>query len=636
MKMNIIPPHCGIKTKINHVFSKNLQERRVFIADKAVPWKRPDEGVRKVFLNNFSAAGGNTALLLEDAPITGNEEGNDCRSTQIVAVSAKCFKSLQGNLAALMLFLDNARLEELPQLSWTTTARRMHHRHRVMVHGNDIQAIKTNLGRALETKQGEKHPASPPKVVFAFTGQGSAYLGMAKELYEGYSSFRRDVDRFEMMATSLGFPHFKSFFTASEGESFEPTPIVSQLAIVCLEMALARMWISWGIVPHSVVGHSLGEYAALNIAGVLSDSDTIYLVGKRALLLQEHCVPGTHSMLAIKANLGADLATIEKTLKGKKYEFACINSPEELVISGTEKVIQDAQKLLATLNIKASVLNLPYAFHSAQVEPILSEFERTAQTVPFHAPEIPVLNPLDGSIVREDGVLGPNHLSRHCRRTVNMLGALNAAQQCGVITEKSFFLEIGPHPIVSGMVKATLPQVDTLPSLRRKTDTWQVLAQTIAKLYMAGTDIQWREFHRDFQSSHKVLQLPNYKWDLKGYWMQYVNDWSLRKGDPLLAQNGPSPGAVRAEPTIPRAEKSTIPRVEKSVVPRVEAFTIPRIESTTIHRVVEETINGNQGLLVLESDISRPDLNPLVQGHKVNGVPLCTPVRNLLGFVMRQ
>lgn len=612
MKMNMIPPHCGIKTKLNHTFPKNLGERRVFIADKAVEWKRPDEGVRKVFINNFSAAGGNTALLLEDAPTEEFEQGNDCRSTHVVAVSAKCFESLEGNISALMSFLDNARPDELPQLSWTTTARRMHHQHRVMVHGNDIQAVKANLRRALETKQGEKRPASAPKVVFAFTGQGSAYLGMAKEIYEGYSSFRRDVDRFDMIASSLGFPRFRYFFTASEGEGFEPTPLVSQLAIVCLEMALARLWISWGTVPHSVVGHSLGEYVALNIAGVLSDSDTIYLVGKRAQLLQEHCLPGTHSMLAMKANLEADMASIEKTLRGKKYEFACINSPEELVISGTKEVIQDAQKLLATLNIKTSVFNIPYAFHSAQVEPILPEFERAAQAVSFHASRIPVLNPLGGGVVREDIVLGPNHLSQHCRKPVNMLGAINAARQSGIITEKSFFLEIGPHPIVSGMVKATLPQANTLPSLRRNMDTWLVLAQTISKLYMAGTDIQWREFHRDFQSSQKVLQLPNYRWDLKGYWIQYVNDWSLRKGDPPLAQIGHSQKAIQAEPTV------------------------PRIESTTIHTVVEETVGRNQGTLVLESDISRPDLNPLVQGHKVNGVPLCTPVGNLLNSIMRQ
>lgn len=119
MKMNTIPPHCGTRTRINHTFPKNL-------------------GDRQVFINNFSATGGNTALLLNDAPIGEFEQGNYCRSTHVVAVSAKCFKSLEGNLAALVRFLDNARLGELPQLSWTTTARRMHHRHRVTVHGNDI------------------------------------------------------------------------------------------------------------------------------------------------------------------------------------------------------------------------------------------------------------------------------------------------------------------------------------------------------------------------------------------------------------------------------------------------------------------------------------------------------------------
>ena len=608
MGMNMIPPHCGIKTQINRTFPQNLQERRVFIADKPVSWKRPNSGMRKVFINNFSAAGGNTALLLEDAPIQTFDESRDCRSTHVIAVSAKCAPSLQGNLAALLSFLDNLGPNE--HLSWTTTARRMHHQHRVMVHGNDIQMIKANLRHALETKEGAKRSASAPKVAFTFTGQGSVYFGMGKELYEGYSSFRSDVDRFDAMATTFGFQSFKSFLTASRVESSEPTALVSQLAIVCLEIALARLWISWGIIPHSAVGHSIGEYAALNIAGVISDSDTIYLVGKRAQLLQEHCSPGSHSMLAIRANIEVNNAKIEEILSGKNYEFACINSPEELVISGSSQEMREAQKLLAASNIKASVLNIPYAFHSAQVEPFLSEFERTAQAVSFHAPIIPVLNPLDSSIVREEGVLGPKHLSQHCRKAVNFLGAINTGQKSGVLSEKTAFLEIGPHPVVSAMIKAAMPKANVLPSLRRKVDALQVLAQTISTLYTTGADIQWREYHRDFKSSQKVLQLPSYKWDLKEYWMQYVNDWSLRKGDPPLVQEVPSQEAVRIESMK------------------------PRLESTTIHSVVEETVSETQGRLVLESDISRPDLNPLVQGHKVNGIPLCTPVGILFSLMM--
>ena len=606
LKNNMIPPHCGIKTKINQTFPNDLQERRVFIASKPTPWKRPHNGVRRAFLNNFSAAGGNTALLLEDAPIESIDDSHDRRSTHLVAVSAKCAASLQGNVSALLSFLDNIQPDELPCLSWTTTARRIHHPHRIMVSGGDIERIKANLRQAFEAKKGATRPKSAPKVMFAFTGQGAAYPGMARHLFEEYSAFRSDINRFDLTAKKLGFPSFKSFFTAHEGDISEYTPLVSQLAIVCLEMALARLWKSWGILPHSAVGHSLGEYAALNVAGVISDSDTIYLVGKRAQLLQEHCQLGTHSMLAIRACL----AEVKRTLAGKKYEIACINSPEDVVISGSCEEIQDAQQLLATSQVKASVLNIPYAFHSAQVDAIISEFEQSAQGVSFHEPVIPVLSPLHASVVREKSVFGPKYLSQHCRKAVDILGAVRAAQEGGVITERIMVLEIGPQPVVSAMIKATVPQVQPLPSLRRKTDTWEIIGQTICTLYTNGAEILWREYHRDFNSSHKVLQLPAYRWDLKGYWMQYVNDWSLRKGDPPPVQHVASQEAARIEPKV------------------------PKLESTTIHTIVEEIVDENQGSVVVDSDISRPDLNPMVQGHKVNGVPLCTPVKHLLNHLV--
>ena len=611
MENNTIPPHCGIKTKINHTFPTNLQERRVFIADKPTPWKRPQKGTRKVFINNFSAAGGNTALLLEDAPILNHNERHESRSAHVIAVSAKSASSIQGNLAALISFLDKIQPEEISRLSWTTTARRIHHQHRVMVHGSDLQTIKINLRRALEAKEGAKRPALVPKVALAFTGQGSAYPGMGKELFEAYSSFRSDIQHLNMIATSLGFPSFVPFLTSSGEESSQLLPIISQLAIVCLEIALARLWISWGIQPQSVVGHSLGEYAALNVAGVLSDSDTIYLVGKRAQLLQDRCLLSSHSMLAVRTSLNPDSNAIRKILTGKKYEIACINSPEEFVISGTSDEIRTAHQRLADSNIKASMLDIPYAFHSLQVEPILSEFERAAQGVSIHAPAIPVLSPLSASVVSEEGVFSPHYLSQHCRKTVDLVGALGAAQASGVITDKTVFLEVGPHPIVSGMVRTMLPQATTLTTLKRKTDVWQVITQTLSTLYVAGVDIQWREYHRDFKSSQRVLRLPSYSWDLKEYWMQYIHDWSLRKGDPPLLHSLPVQEVPPTEPTI------------------------PRLESTTIHKVIEEVVNDQRGHLAIQSDISRSDLNPLVQGHKVNGVPLCTPVRHSIGCIWK-
>ena len=616
LKHDTIPPHCGIKTKINPRFPTDLKDRQVFIADKLTPWVRPQSGIRKAFLNNFSAAGGNTALLLEDAPSAGTPiEKNkiDARSTHVVAVSAKCAASLQGNAAALLAFIHSMSSDELSELSYTTTARRIHHPHRMMVCGADLEKIKVNLKQAIDSKHGLNRPKGMANLLFVFTGQGAAYPGMARQLFEECDSFRKDMNRLDLTAKSLGFPSFKSAYTAMMGDISEYPPVVTQLAIVCMEIALARLWITWGIQPHSVMGHSLGEYAALNIAGVLSDADTIYLVGHRAQLLQKHCIEGTHCMLAIRTSE----ANVDRIIASKtgQYEIACVNGPEDVVISGTTSAIQDAQQILTSAKIKATLLNIPFAFHSTQVAPILPEFEGLAQGLTFHKPTIPVLSPLHSKVCRDKGVFGPAYVAQHCRRAVNTHGAVLAAQRTSLINEKTLVIEVGPHPIVSGMIRATIPTINTMPSLRRKTDDWEVIAQTLTTLYNAGVDISWREYHRDFKASHRVLKLPAYSWDLKSYWMQYVNDWSLRKGDPALV-SGNSAASSTSQPTT----RSLAPKAALS--PPKE---LPRLESTTIHSVVEENVTRHGGSMVLESDISRPDLNPFVQGHKVNGIPLCTP-----------
>ena len=597
MKHNMIPPHCGIKTNINHKFPTDLRERGVYIATKPTQWSRPKNGGRRVFLNNFSAAGGNSALLLEDAPLETKDDRRDPRSCHLVAVSAKCAASLKGNVESLLSFIDGVQHDQLllPSLSYTTTARRIHHPHRIMVSGSDLPEISLKLHEAIDRKDGMTRSKTAPKIAFVFTGQGSQYPGMGRQLFDSFSSFRSDLCRFDQLAQSQGFPPFRSIFTATGGDIGDYTPLIVQLATVCLEMALARLWASWGIVPHSVVGHSLGEYAALNVAGVLSDSDCIYLVGKRAQLLQEKCNRGTHSMLAVRVST----STIKRMLAGKKYEIACINGPEDVVLSGRSDDIQEIQKILANQHLKTNMLKVPYAFHSSQVDPILGDFQSAAQGVTFREPTIPVICPLGANVVNSSGTFGPKYLSSHCRKPVDMLGAIHSAKDTGVITDKTFIIEIGPHPVVSGMVKAALgSHITALPSLQRNKDSWPLLTLALSMLYKAGTDVMWREYHRDFRSSHTVLQLPAYSWDLKEYWMQYVNDWSLRKGNP-----------------VPELQtQSSLQTI------------VPKLETTTIHKVIDETVNEKTGFITVESDIARSDLNPLVQGHKVNGIPLCTPV----------
>ncbi|RYO88001.1 hypothetical protein DL766_004976 [Monosporascus sp. MC13-8B] len=597
MQKNVIVPHCGIKQKINHKFPTDLQERNVNIALKPTSWERSIDPTkpRRAFVNNFSAAGGNSALLLEDAPVASTSDGEapDPRSHHLVAVSAKNGVSLQGNLKSLLLFLNQNSDVSLGQLSYTTTARRIHHQHRVMLTGSSRGELCAQIDAALRDQSGMTRPKSAPEIVFTFTGQGAQYPGMGKDLYDSFSFFRNETCRLDRIGRKLGFPSILPVINAQSGEqdiaSFDPVSV--QLSSVCMQIALTKLWASWGITPTALVGHSLGEYAALSAAGVLSDADTIYLVGMRANLLREKCTRNTHSMLVIRASVNE----IAEVLKDRNvvYEIACINSPSETVITGIEEDIVSLRSLLTHVGMKTTLLKVPYAFHSSQVDPVLEDFRTIAGNITYSETKKPVLCPLDGSIAVGSGLFGPDYLVRHTREPVNMLQSLIAAKDRHILTDKNITLEIGPHPAISGMVKATLgAQVRCLATSQRGRPAFQMLTATLKTLYTAGADIRWSAYHRDFDSSNKVIPMPAYNWDLKQYWIQYVNDWSLRKGDPPIA---------------------------------IQDYQSSRLESTTIHRVVEDTGNSKKAQIVVESDITRKDFRPLVEGHEVDGVPLCTP-----------
>lgn len=607
LRNNTIVPHCGIKPghKINRNYPTDLAERNVRIAKEPVPWNRPEGGKRKVLINNFSAPGGNTAVILEDAPLGGSNEvsGVDPRSIHMVSVSAKCAASLKGNVQSLLRYLKSGNDEHLTvsRLAYTTTARRLHHLHRVIVNGSSVDEITTQLEQALARGDGMNRPKSKPQIIFAFTGQGSQYLGMGKQLFEAFSEFRANIRRFDQLARKQGFPAFQHVLTSTDGNIDDSTPVVVQLATTCSQMAMARLWMSWGIAPQAVVGHSLGEYAALNIVGVLSESDTIYLVGKRAMLLQEGCQRGTHAMLAVKAST----KVIQGFVGEQHLEVACINGPDDTVLGGTLGQINKIKNSLTSNQLKTKVLEVPYAFHTSQVDPILQEFEAIASGVSFHKPSIPILSPLTGKALKDAGQLGPKYLAQHCGQTVNMHGALQNGSAARVISERSCVIEIGPQPVVSGMIKATLgPQIKTFPTLQRNKDTWPLLSSALTTLYANGIDIKWQEYHRDFKASHKVLRLPAYSWDLKEYWIPYVGDWCLTRGEPL-------PQKVTAQGV--------------SAVTDAPIRATPKLENTTIHRLVEETVQDQRPLLIFESDFSREDLNGIAKGHQVNGIPLTTP-----------
>lgn len=588
MQKNAIPPHCGVKNIMNKNFPTDLTRRNVNIAFKKTPFIRPFGSKRTVFLNNFSAAGGNTAVLLEDGPIR-SLVAEDVRSHHVVTVSAKSLAAFKKNLARVKSFLDANASVDLPSLSYTTTARRSHYNYRTSFAVSDLKQLSSSLNSVPDAAYSPV-PIQPPQIAFAYTGQGSQYSTMGKTLYETSQFFRSDLQDFCQIAMRQGFPSFIPLIDGSAELSDLP-PTAVQLGMTCIQMALTRLWASWDVAPAIVIGHSLGEYAALHAAGVLSASDTIFLVGSRAALLEQKCSQNTHAMLAVKAP-AASLSEVVATKQGK-IEVACVNGASESVLSGATADIDAVSAELTKSGLRCTKLNLPFAFHSNQVDPILSSFKALAAGVTFHAPRIPVISPLLSDVVSTRGIFNPGYLSDHCRKPVDFLGGLTAGISGGSISDRSIWIEVGAHPICSGMIRSTL-SAPALPTLRREEDPWKTIGETVCGLYTAGVGLDFTAYHREVESL-AVLNIPSYGFDEKVYWLQYTNDWTLYKG---VYDNMPN----KALPDAPSA---------------------PVKLSTSVHKILSEKIDGQVATVTAETDFADSQLHKVATSHMVNGAGLC-------------
>lgn len=298
LNRGIVPPQAGMPQPLNSKFA-SLEQSGIVIPSKPTDFISNDRGLRRILLNNFDAAGGNACLLLEefrrDNPPT--EHGERVPWPSFVTVtSARTQASHQAMKRKLLGWLRGNPDVRIQDVAYTTTARRTHHPIRSTYVASTTQELISKLERdvdAVEAAPKSRGAASKP-VVFVFTGQGSHYAGMGSELYRTSRVFREKVDDCVRICSTNGFPAFLDLITDSDVDASAKSPAQTQLAVLTLEIALAALWrTEAGVEPSMVMGHSLGEYAALHVAGVLSLTDVLYLVGNRARLLSELCEPGS-------------------------------------------------------------------------------------------------------------------------------------------------------------------------------------------------------------------------------------------------------------------------------------------------------------------------------------------------------
>lgn len=578
---NMVPAHIGVKGKLNRNFP-SLEEQNIYIPHQKLPFPAHQEKKRRILINNFGAAGGNTVLVLEEPPSQVSATEAPERPAYVIAISAKSSASLQENKRRMSTFLAQNDQVQLADLSYTTTSRRPHYRYRFMVSADSTQG----LGDALMARQ-DTAPVSKPKLLLTFTGQGAIYCGVAREIFEISRQFRSDILRFDQLGRDQGLSSFIPLFDPSI-DSSSLSPEQMQVGQICIQMGLYRLYRTWGIAPDAVVGHSLGEYAALYAAGVLSASDVILIVGKRAMLTEEHCEVGTHTMLAVRANL----EKILQLTRGTSVEVACINGPDDVVLGGPVNAIEDMAQVLSGKDIKLARLPVPYAYHSAQLDPIIEEFEAAVGGCDFNPPKIPILSPLLGEDIDQHGIVNAGYLSRHLRERVDFPAALKNSEVLLAEQETCFF-EIGPHPLCAGMVRNVLG-TQTIPTLCRGENAWKSVLNSLASLYMRGFDIDWEAHSMDVVTSVSCLAcLPPYGFDEKNYWIEYKGNWALSKGN-LDAATTPNETSVPKEPA-----------------------------TASVQQLIFESLEEKPIAAEFESELMHPDLYEAITGHMVDGAALC-------------
>ncbi|KAI5290879.1 Type I Iterative Polyketide synthase (PKS) [Ascosphaera aggregata] len=588
LQKKTIPPHVGIQSGIvNERFPSDLKERNIRIPMRSIPWtRRSEDWKRLVFLNNFSAAGGNTAMLLQEGPTRVPASSTDPRSYFVVNVSGKNATSLKKNLENMAEYVAKNPGINLSDLSYTTTARRMTFACRSAVSGADIPSIEKQLRAAAGA---HVKPTKPKKVAFVFTGQGRIYTELAKSLFETSSFFRNKILQFERLSATLGLPMFHKLLDGTMTSLEHESPLVVQLGTVCCQMALNDLIVALGIEPVAVIGHSLGEYAAFYAAGLLPAIEVIRLVGLRAKLMVNIIERGAYCMLAVKAS--------ESVVRSfaTDSDIACINGPEETVLAGrTDKLIH-LQQMLDARGFRTKLLDVPYAFHSSQMVPLMEPFERAVDKLSFTEGRASYISAFLGRVACSDD-FSVRYFVRHMREPMQFLTAIQEAKQQGVINESTVWFEIGSHPICNALIKSILgSSITCVNSLRYGEDAWKTMSASLADLFNAGVDIDWQEYHREYENVHTMLDIPFYALTLQNFWISYENDWCLYKG------KLPQSSVADAEPCAAK----------------------PRQFCLTVHQILEESAAQGVASILAETDLSHPRLRSLILGHLVNGCGLC-------------
>ena len=467
---------------------------------------------RRAGVNSLGIGGTNVHVILQEAPeITPDGNGPECPQ-HLLTLSARSEAALQEAVQRYRQFFSDNPKTSLADVCSTANTGRVHFNHRLaLVAGSPADAgERLRAGNYTAGQIGGERPKS----VFLFTGQGSEYSGMGRQLFDTEPLFQETIDQCDAILREYDVPLLELLYP----ETPDLAPDIStdmtwlQPVLFSLEYALARLWQSWGVAPDVVMGHSIGEYVAACVAGVFSLEDALKLVANRGRLMQS-CPEGR--MLAISVSEDKALGIIAPL--GDNVSLATINAPESVVVSGKPGAIEAILADLADKDgIETKLLPIPRASHSPLMEPVLAEFGKVTESVTFSRPEIPLCSNITGTLVTDE-VTDPAYWVRHLREPVRFAASVRTLHDQGFDT----FLEVGPKPALLGMAGQCLPD-DTetlwLPSLREGSEDLQQVLQSLGQWYTRGGAVDWKSFDRG--GSRRKVQLPTYPFQRQRHWIE--------------------------------------------------------------------------------------------------------------------
>lgn len=511
LERGFIPPSLHFRVPSSKI---DFENSPVYVNTTLREWKRSDEP-RLAGVSSFGFGGTNAHVILQEAPPS---KAPPClRSHELLLLSAKSKGVLDSATSRLAEHLKQNPDVNIPDVAYTLhVGRRAFSSRRMLVCRDAADAIscleEPDTSRVLSNECPEADFNRP--VAFMFTGQGAQYVNMGREIYETDPAFREQVDRCSGILKPLLDFDLRRMLYPDEGEREGAVQQLNQTActqpaLFVLEYALASLWMDWGIQPHSMIGHSIGEYVAACLAGVFSLEDALRVVAIRGRLIQS--MPAG-AMVAVPLSEDA-----LQPLLAKDLSIAAVNEPSRCVVSGPDGSISQLEQRLAKQGTQSQRLRTSHAFHSAMMDPAVDAFVKVLSGIEMHPPRTPYISNVTGTWVDGRQATDPEYWGMHLRRAVRFADGISEMSK----TPHAVFLEVGPGRSLAAFAKKCPSVQEVHCSLRHPSDgvsDTSFLLNAVGRLWLAGVSVNWSRFHSHEQ--RRRVPLPTYQFDERRYWIE--------------------------------------------------------------------------------------------------------------------